>query len=64
MEHREEGVVCVGGMFFSNLSQQLSLSTGVDPSFNISLCLFDQPATNKDRIRFLTCNCGAVKFLV
>ena len=34
MEHREEGVVYVGGMFFSNLSQQLSLSTGADPSFN------------------------------
>ena len=33
MEHREEGVVYVGGMFFSNLSQQLSLSTGADPSF-------------------------------
>ena len=34
MEHREEGVVCGGGMFFSNLSRQLSLSTGADPSFN------------------------------
>ena len=37
MEHREEGVVCVGGMFVSNLSQQLSLSTGADPSFKFFL---------------------------
>ena len=26
--------MCVDGMFFSNLYQQLSFSTGADPSFN------------------------------